>query len=190
MFKEIGIFFCVMVIILSVVPPAGAVEDSGSLAIKLDTGELPVTQGSVTILHAGTAAEGGYQLDANFGGGFVREEDMQSLELVQWLLRMVNKSDGVSKELDVDGWVSFAGLPDGLYLLYQREHMEGFYPFQPFLIELSQESGRNIQLSPAVYPIVLELPATGQSSQIFWSTLAMFISGLGLMVCFYWKRTC
>lgn len=66
--------------------------------------------------------------------------------------------------------------------------MEGFYPFQPFLVELSEEAGRNIQLNPLVYPIVLELPATGQGAQVFWAMVGMAGSGLGILICFFCKR--
>lgn len=188
MLKVVSTFFCAVLIVLSVVPAARAAEHTGSIAIKLDAGELAVTQGSVTICHAGTITEGGYQLDDKLGGGFVRRDDAQSVELVQWIIRMDDSPEGISQALDVNGWASFSGLPDGLYLLIQEEHMEGFYPFQPFLVELSEESGRNLQLSPMVYPIVLEIPATGQGVQIFWGMLGMMGSGLGILGCFFCKR--
>lgn len=188
MFKGISIFFCAAVMVISLASPVQAAENTGSIAIKLDAGELAVTQGSVTICHAGTITEGGYQLDDNFGGGFVRKEDARSVELVQWLIRMDQSPSGISQELDADGWASVSGLPDGLYLLVQEERMEGFYPFQPFLVELSEEAGRNIQLNPLVYPIVLELPATGQGAQVFWAMVGMAGSGLGILICFFCKR--
>ena len=46
--------FWVLALVLVLTQPAAAAENQGSLKIDLDTGELPVTNGAVTLYQVGT----------------------------------------------------------------------------------------------------------------------------------------
>ena len=190
MFKRFTILCCMAVLALGMAVPASAAEETGSMRIVLDAGELPVTTGSVTLYPVGVAAEGGFQLRTEYGGGFVRQSDAITEELANWLVELSEDAQGITQELDVNGCAEFYGLSDGLYLLVQSERMEGFYPFPPLLITLPLDTERNIQIYPTVAPIVAQNPATGQGAGLFAGLLCMVLSGFGLVLCWtaYKKR--
>ena len=54
--------FWVLALVLVLTQPAAAAENQGSLKIDLDTGELPVTNGAVTLYQVGTPADEGYRV--------------------------------------------------------------------------------------------------------------------------------
>ena len=171
--------------LLSLSIRAGASEMKGSVEVKLDTGELPVTNGAVTLYLVGVPTEGGYRLLDRYGGGVVRSEDTESGNLAYWLSEL---SDG-GKELllDVDGRVVFSGVEPGLYLLEQTRRMDGFYPFRAFLAEMPA-GGQWIQrFEPMVIPITDEPPCTGDATT-YLAVLSMALSGGGLVCCGIWGR--
>ena len=171
--------------LLSLSIRAGASEMKGSVEVKLDTGELPVTNGAVTMYLVGVPTEGGYRLLDRYGGGVVRSEDAGSGNLAYWLSEL---SDG-GKELllDVDGRVVFSGVEPGLYLLEQTRRMDGFYPFRAFLAEMPA-GGQWIQrFEPMVIPITDEPPCTGDATT-YLAVLSMALSGGGLVCCGIWGR--
>ena len=171
--------------LLSLSIRAGASEMKGSVEVKLDTGELPVTNGAVTLYLVGVPIEGGYRLLDRYGGGVVRSEDTESGNLAYWLSEL---SDG-GKELllDVDGRVVFSGVEPGLYLLEQTRRMDGFYPFRAFLAEVPADGQWTRRFAPAVFPITDEPPCTGDVT-IYLAALGMLLSGGGLVCCGIWNR--
>ena len=171
-------------LVLSLSVTAGASEMKGSVEVKLDTGELPVTNGAVTLYLVGVPIEGGYRLLDRYGGGVVRSEDAGSGNLAYWLGELA----GGGKELllDVDGRVVFSGVEEGLYLLVQTQRMDGFWPFRVFLAEVP--AGQQVlRYEPVVQPITEEPPCTGDLT-IYLSVLGMALSGGGLMCCGIWDR--
>lgn len=172
-------------VVLSLSMTAGASEMKGSVEIKLDAGELPVTNGAVTLYLVGVPTEGGYRLLDRYGGGVVRNEDAVSGNLAYWLSEL---SDG-GKELllDVDGRAVFSGVEPGLYLLEQTRRMDGFYPFRAFLAEVPAGGQWSRQFEPLVLPITDEPPCTGDVTT-YLAVLSMALSGSGLVCCGIWGR--
>jgi len=167
--------------------PARAAQGEGSIQVWLDAGELPVTNGALTLYHAGTPAEEGYHLTEIFGGGIVRKEDAQSPHLAQWLAESAGET-GRTINLDVDGNVTFSNLEDGLYLILQTERMDGFYPVKPFLVTVPGEAGRQVKAQPKTEPIVVENPQTGQPITPLLGAMGLVGSGVGLYLCLDSKR--
>lgn len=154
---------------------------TGSVEIKLDAGELPVTNGTVTIYHVGTRTAQGYQITDRYGGGIIGETEVESGYLAGWLAEMAD--GGRSLLLDVDGRAVFSNLDQGLYLVAQTDRMDGFYPFRPFLVAVPSGSTWKIRKTPAILPISPEPPQTGQDPQLLWAVWGMTLSGTGLVLC-------
>lgn len=164
---------------------AKATEMRGTVEVKLDAGELPVTNGAVTMYLVGIPTEGGYRLLDSYGGGIVRSEDIASSNLAYWLGELA----GGGKELllDVDGRVVFSGVEEGLYLLVQTRRMDGFYPFRAFLAEVPAGREWTRCYEPLVMPITDEPPLTGDLT-IYLAVMGMALSGGGLVCCCIWDR--
>lgn len=177
------------VLLLSLGTRASAAEGSGTIRVRLDAGELPVTNGALTIYHVGVKSEDGYRITDTFGGGMVKEADATSPHLAQWL---AETQDVYGKKLllDVDGNAVFSNLGDGLYLVVQTEKMDGFHPIKPFLVALPSDGQWEVHMEPIVQPIIIgEMPQTGQDLVPFVGTVGMLFSGLGLVLCaFQGKR--
>lgn len=171
--------------LLSLSVSAGASELKGSVEVKLDAGELPVINGAVTIYLVGIPIEGGYRLLDRYGGGIVRAEDVDSRNLAFWLGELTDS--GRELLLDVDGRVVFSGVEEGLYLVEQTQRMDGFYPFRAFLAEVPSGGRWTRRFEPAVSPITDEPPCTGDLT-LYLGTLAMLLSGSGLIACGIWGR--
>ena len=171
--------------VLSLSATAGAAALKGSVEIQLEVGDLPVTNGAVTMYLVGVPVEGGYRLLDRYGGGVVRSEDTESGNLAYWLSEL---SDG-GKELllDVDGRVVFSGVEPGLYLLEQTRRMDGFYPFRAFLAEVPAGGQWTRRYEPMVIPITDEPPCTGDVTT-YLAVLSMALSGGGLVCCGIWGR--
>ncbi|MDO5545523.1 MAG: hypothetical protein Q4F81_06835 [Eubacteriales bacterium] len=165
--------------------PVGASEMRGTVEVRLDAGELPVTNGAVTMYLVGVPTEGGYRLLDSYGGGIVRGEDACSGNLAYWLGELA----GSGKELllDVDGRVVFSGIEEGLYLLVQTQRMDGFYPFRSFLVEVPAQGQWTRCYEPVIMPITDEPPLTGDLG-IYLAVLGMALSGGGLVCCGIWNR--
>lgn len=175
----------VIAAVLSLSVTAGASEMKGSVEVKLDAGELPVTNGAVTMYPVGIPTEGGYRLLDRYGGGIVRAEDVDSRNLAFWLGELTDS--GRELLLDVDGRVVFSGVEEGLYLVEQTQRMDGFYPFRAFLAEVPAGGKWTRRFEPAVLPITDEPPCTGDMT-LYLGTLGMFLSGGGLVACGIWER--
>ena len=156
--------------------PAQAGELGGSIRLDLEVGDFVVTNGAVKLYQVAQQGPEGYLVSDSFGGGLVKPEDALSSSLAQWLAQTA-EDGGITRLLDADGCAEFSRLPDGLYLVVQSEKMDGFYPFEPFLVTIPMDGERDIQVSPPVFPIVAESPATGQDMQPFLGVAGMVVSG-------------
>ena len=165
---------------------AGAAEMKGSIEVKLDAGELPVTNGAVSMYLVGVPVENGYRLLDRYGGGVVRLEDIGSGNLAFWLGELAD--GGKELLLDVDGRVVFSGAEAGLYLIEQTQRMDGFYPFRAFLAEIPAGGQWTRRFQPAVLPITDEPPRTGDVT-IYLAVLSMTLSGGGLVCCGILRKT-
>ena len=167
--------------------PAQAGELGGSIRLDLEVGDFVVTNGAVKLYQVAQQGPEGYLVSDSFGGGLVKPEDALSSSLAQWLAQTA-EDGGITRLLDADGCAEFSRLPDGLYLVVQSEKMDGFYPFEPFLVTIPMDGERDIQVSPPVFLIFSESPATGQDMQPFLGVAGMVVSGLGLALCAMGKR--
>jgi len=170
------------VIFLLMTAPAVHAAERGSIQIRLDAGDLAVTNGAVTLYQVGTRVADGYRIAEGFGGGIVREEDSCSANLAQWLAETAGET-GQTMLLDADGCAVFSNLEDGLYMLIQTERMDGFYPILPILLTIPEEERRDVQVYREPVPIVTEIPKTGQSPAPFFGILGMILSSAGLLLC-------
>lgn len=162
--------------------PVSASEAVGSIALHMNVGDLPVTNGGFTLYRVGTKSSDGYHIRENFGGGFVREEDALSPHLAQWMERSAGEG-GQTMLLDVDGDAVFADLEEGLYLLMQTELLDGFYPIQSFLLTIPSDNRWNLNVQLEPLPRVMASPATGQDPAPYIGLIGMAVSALGLIYC-------
>lgn len=174
------------VLVLALSLPAAASEIRGSVEVQLDAGELPVTNGAVTLYHVGIPSEDGYRLLDRFGGGTVRADDVTSGHLAGYLSELAG--GGRQLLLDVDGKVVFTGLEEGLYLVKQTERMDGFYPFRAFLMEIPTDGQWDLRETPVVLPITLEPPQTGDGFRLPLALFGMTLSGLSLAFCCFLEK--
>ena len=180
--RKFAWLLCAAFCLMAAAPVAAASENSGSLQVKLEVGDLAVVNGIVTLYQVGTETEEGYRITQDFGGGIVRPEDSGSEKLAQWLAETAAET-GESMLLDADGNAVFSDLEEGLYMLVQTERIDGFYPIQPILLTIPQEDQWDVKIVREPVPVVTELPRTGQSPIPFLSILGMVLSGVGLMLC-------
>ena len=132
-------------ILSAVVPAAKAAETYGSVRVKLDAQDLAVTNGAVTLYQVGVRVEDGYRIAESFGGGIIRQQDVDSTHLAQWLAESAEEN-GITMLLDADGNAIFSDLEEGLYILVQTERMDGFYPILPVLLTIPEGDRWNLEL--------------------------------------------
>lgn len=181
MFKKLGGLLLAAAVVLGGGISANAAE-GGSIQVSLDAGELPVTNGAITLYQVGIPMTGGYRITEVFGGGIVKKEDAQSEHLALWLAESAGGT-GRTLGMDVEGDVTFSNLQDGLYLVVQTERMDGFYPVNPFLVELSEDSGREVHAFPKTEPIMIDNPQTGDPFTPLLGAMGLVASGIGLYLC-------
>ena len=180
-------------VLLGVGIRANAAETGGTVRVSLDAGELPVTNGAITLYQVGTPVTDGYRITEGFGGGIVKSDDATSPYLAQWLAESAGEA-GKTVNLDVDGNVTFSNLENGLYLIVQTERMDGFYPIKPFLVTIPDDGQWQVQVSPKTEPIIienlenLENPQTGQPIAPLLGAMGLVASGVGLYLCVDSKR--
>jgi len=173
---------CIAACLIAAAPVAVAAENRGSIQVKLEAGDLAVTNGAVTLYQVGIKVEDGYRITEGFGGGIVRQEDTNSENLARWLAESAGET-GISLFLDADGNAVFSELEEGLYILVQTERMDGFYPIYPVLLTIPDEERWDLQIYREPVPVVTELPKTGQSPIPFLGVLGMVLSSAGLVLC-------
>ncbi len=169
-------------VLSSQLPGANAAENYGSIHVRLDPGDLAVTNGAVTLYQVGFPLEDGYRISEAFGGGIIRLQDADSDNLARWLAETADGS-GMTMLLDADGNAVFSDLEEGLYMLVQTERMDGFYSILPVLLTVPQEEQWNLDIYRQPVPVVTEIPKTGQSPLPFLGILGMILSSAGLLLC-------
>ncbi len=173
---------CVAAWLFLLTTVVSAAEIRGSIRVKLETGDLPVINGAVTLYQVGIKLEEGYRITEGFGGGLVRKSDADSEKLAQWLAESADEA-GINMLLDADGNAVFSELEEGLYMLVQTERIDGFYPIYPVLLTIPQEENWDVLVHKAPVPVVTELPKTGQTLIPFFGVLGMALSATGLLLC-------
>lgn len=167
--------------------PVAASENRGTLKIDLDTGELPVTNGAVTVYRVGVPNEEGYRMLDVYGGGTVRYQDAVSDNLAMYLAELA--MSGRELLLDVDGQAVFGGLEEGLYLVRQTQRTDGFYPFRAFLLRMPTKGQWDLSRAPGISPIIAgECPKTADEGKLTAGLWGMRLSALGLALCAFLRR--
>lgn len=178
---------CLAACLVAGAPTVAAAENRGSIQIKLETGDMPVVNGAVTLYQVGIRTEDGYRIREGFGGGIIRQEDANSENFAQWLAETPGET-GKTLLLDADGSTVFSELEEGLYMLVQTERIDGFYSIYPVLLPIPEGEDWDIRIHRALAPVVTELPQTGQSPIPFFGVLGMILSSGGLLLCAGKKR--
>ena len=187
MMRKVICMFLAVWLLLMLSITASAAGQGGSLWVRLDVGELPVTNGAFTLYRVGSKISDGYRIEENYGGGFVLGEDALSPHLAQWLNGMEDKK-GNTILMDVDGNAVFTDLDEGLYLLVQTEKTDGFYPMQPLLLTIPRDGREDVSLHLEPLPMVAEAPPTGQNLSPVIGLAGMALSLAGLVLCTGWDR--
>ena len=176
------LWMCVMAMVLLPVMtlPAQGAEGQGSLSVTVGhRGES--CGGAVHLYRVGEEAEGGYRLTQECGGGFVKDEDVDSSMLAQWLAEAA-EAEPTARILDADGNAFFSGLSRGLYLLVQTEWEPGYSPVKPFLVPIPCWGAWDVAAFPKAGKILTEPPATGQHPAPIIGAMGMVVSGLALVL--------
>ena len=172
----------VLCLLSGLIPGAKAAEQYGSIRVRLDAGDLAVINGAVTLYQVGFSVEDGYRIAESFGGGMIRRQDADSVNLAQWLAEAAEEP-GLTMLLDADGNAVFSDLEEGLYMLVQTERMDGFYPILPTLLSVPADEAWHLDVYRQPVPVVTEIPRTGQSPAPFFGILGMILSSAGLILC-------
>lgn len=168
------ILTAVLVMMLAV--PVSAAGEMGTIRVKVEPG---MANSTVTLYYVGKLNAGGLQLTEDFGGGYVTRRDMQTRELVTWLLEQAE--GGVRKEISREGTVMFSGLAEGVYLLSQQEPAPGYYAIQPMLISIPEEDGTwYVEAFPKVEKKPYIPPVTGQPITPVLGAMGMVLSAFGI----------
>lgn len=181
MIKKLVSFLFAAAVVVGLGLPASAAQ-KGKIRVSLDIGELPATNGAITLYQVGDPVSDGYRIAEGFGGGIVKEADATSVYLAQWLAESAGEA-GKTIQLDVDGNVTFSNLEEGLYLVAQTERMDGFYPIKPFLVTIPSGGQWEVQAKPKTEPIVADNPKTGQPIAPLLGAMGLVVSGIGLYFC-------
>lgn len=173
--------FLLAVLLLLPVMRVSAEGELGAIRVTV----VPEMEGSgLRLYYVGILTDSGLQLMPEFGGGFVKGQDLQTRELAAWLEELA--SEGLEKQIGKDGTAMFTGLPEGVYLLTQPEPAKGYYPIVPVLVALPEQDGSWLaQVSPKVELKAYAPPATGQSAAPVLGGVGMVASPVGIGV---WHR--
>lgn len=162
----------IALLLLLTVPITGfAANCRGHIRLKMVYDGEPVPGGTVTLYDVSDSPEGIGPLEMLV---YVKELGLQ----------------GTEKPVDSTGFVAFDNLPAGLYFLVQHKAPAGFYPINPFLVELLQIPGgtqiASVDGAPKLEP-EKKLPQTGQLVWPVWLLFGVGIctTGIGLLI---WKR--
>lgn len=166
-------------VVMTAALPSKAAEESGAIRVTLRGGNTAAQGGELTLYRVADTCGEGYLLQADFGGGIVKEEDAMSAVLAQWLAETAD-AGGIGRLLDADGTVEFADLPEGLYLVVQSRPARGFADISPFLVQLPYQDQWYIQCNPKM---AVDNPQTGDGTILLLGSVGMLLSGAGLVLC-------
>lgn len=155
-FKRIVPFLLALLVVLSLPLNANAAEfdlgRTGTIKVQLRDVYFPDEPigGTLVLYKVGDAQEVdnnlSFSLTLAFSGSGVSLGDVNASGLAQQLASyaMENNVEGSSARADASGYVTFSGLSAGVYLVAQREEVDGYLTVAPFLVSLpmySAESG-------------------------------------------------
>lgn len=165
-------------LVLAMGMPVQATEE-GSLRVVPVWGGRQIPGGQVSISRAGDKTEGGYRITDGLADWIVSEEEIFSGSWTRWLEEQSVVIRTCSPESGTGAF--FEGLPEGLYLVQQKEAAPGFLSFQPFLLSIPQ--GQQWVLEQEV-PLIRdeESPKTGDRHVPLVGAMGLGFSAAVLMV--------
>ena len=173
MIRRLLCIFFAFCMVLGMGITVSAAAPTGSLLVYAKGGE-------VTLYRAGDVEGSGFRLTEAFGGGYVTFQDSLSENLASWLAERAE--GGTTLKADKDGVVSFPDLEEGLYLVVQTEAASGYYPFNPFLVNIPWDGYEwDMDAKPKMELLPKQSPQTGDD--ILPAVAAMLLSGMGLAFC-------
>lgn len=184
----------VLLVCLAVLTAAAA-EDRGSICVTMTYRGNAVPGGTMTLYRVAQAADGEYVYCGGFAEYGVTVSELSSEQTAQELADFANDMgiEGVTKEIDENGYVCFEDLELGLYLMVQEQAAEGYTPVKPFLVTIPGTQGElNVDASPkmTVRPAETQPPSTTppttkpeeptlpQTGQLNWPVPVLAVSGL------------
>ena len=153
----------------------------GSIQVFMDYGE-PVSGGEIALYPVARPIDGGYRLEQAYGGGVIRQNEANSAELAQWLSE---RTPGEGKRCvpDAQGYGTFRGLSEGLYLLIQTSAPTGWACVSPFLVSIPMDGQWEILARPKQAQLMTESPKTGQHPAPIYASMGLVLSGIGVCMC-------
>ena len=166
-------------------------EKTGQITVHLKPGH------SLTLYPVGQPhLENGdysWQLTQEFAGSNLSLQDLTAEKLPASLVRWAEKQNlaGVTQTADTEGEITFPALQPGLYLLYQKQAVDGYYPVSPFLVTVpthretgweyevnaSPKTELEVKPGPTPPPKPSE-PKLPQTSQLNWPIPVLAVCGL------------
>ena len=158
-------------------------ENSGSIEIKMQKNGNAIHGGSVTLYCVARWDGEKYRTKASFDNLVSLELDWSQTEMAHMLSDHTSKRDldGITHEIDENGFASFLNLENGIYLIVQKDPAEGFLSFCPFLVSIPSYAEGDEIYHISAYP-KCEESAQGQSPQTgdICPPIALFaLSGFG-----------
>ena len=156
--------------------PAAAFEELGQIRIQQTCAGEPVSGGTVSIRHVGTAMEDGYLIFGKTQNWIIAADEMFFPETAL-LVRKHTKNQDITVPADDFGVATFADLPEGVYLVTQTEAPEGYAPFAPFLIEIPIDGNIwQAEACPNLEPLVSDNPQTGDHPAPIIAAMTLVLS--------------
>ena len=206
--KRFSVLLAALILLLSLAAPVSALPDpqrTGSLTLWMSFNGQPLDGGSLTLYRVGVIAvndgdAGFLPVDALADGPQWTDLDDPALARQLADLAQSRNLPEIEEEI-LSGWVTFAPLEPGLYVVTQepRQATEGFDAIQPFLISLPRwdDDGYvyDVTASPKV-PLVPEEtpppppteppppppPDIPQTGQLNWPVPVLAVTGMALFL--------
>ena len=117
------------------------ISKTGTIKIQLRDAYAPNTAigGTLVLYRVGTANENlTFNLTEEFSGSGVSLSDLRASGLAKKLADYAVEKNiqGTSVQADSSGFVSFASVPTGLYLVAQTKAVDGYLAVSPFLVSM------------------------------------------------------
>lgn len=175
-------------LVLSVITMAGigitvqARSGRGELQVIVEYDDDIIHDGEVILYPVGDIVENDFLLSTDFGGGMIKQEDIQSDVLAEWLAELAD-TGGIERILDADGRACYSGLPEGLYLIQEKQTEVNQKSFDPILVSIPTNGAWTVGVFPRSRTIVSEAPKTGQFMSPLIGAMGLVLSILGLCAC-------
>lgn len=166
-------------VLVGLVLPGRAAEETGSLRVMPLWCGRPVTGGSITLSRVGSRRGADFLVTDGLADWRVSEQEIFSGEWAGRLSGWAREAPAMDSAVREEGAV-FSGLEQGLYLVQQKEASDGLV-FSPFLVSVPQGELWEVAAWPkAVY--TGESPRTGDRPAPILGAMGIGLSVAVLMV--------